>query len=260
MGGPTGGAGDGEDGGEEVGGDAEAVVDGGGVEVHVGFEAFLFAHDFGDAFGHFDPLGFAEFIGEFDGHAAEVGGPGVEDLIDAVPDAHDLFFALEFSGDVFIDFFFVADFEEHIDHAFIGAAVEGAFEGADGGSDGGVEIGECRDGDASGEGGGIHAVVGVDDVGDVECFGGVGSGFFSRGEPEEVGGFGKVFADFGEVFTLAGAVVVGDDERNFRADRHGAFLIEFRILVFAALVVGAEHGDGGAKDVHGGTVFWSDIG
>ena len=73
MTGPARHAGDGKDGGEEVRGDAHAVVDRGGVEIDVGVEVLFLFDDFGDAVAHLDPLGFAYFLGELDRHGLEMG-------------------------------------------------------------------------------------------------------------------------------------------------------------------------------------------
>ncbi len=255
LGGPAGGAADGEDGGEEVGGDAEAVVDCGAVEIDVGVEAFAFAHDLGDAFAHADPLGFAEFLGELDGHFLEVRGAWVEDLVDAVADAHDFFLFGEPFFDPWIDVGFLTDFLEHVDDALVGSAVEWAFESADGAGDGGVHVAEGGDGDACGERAGVHAVVGVEDVGDVERAGGFCAGFFACDEPEEAAGLAEVGADGGH--GVAGAVVVvgGDDEGDLGADGEGAFFVEGAVLIVAAAVEDSEEGDPGAEDVHGGSVL-----
>jgi hypothetical protein len=57
---------------------------------------------------------------------------------------------------------------KHVDDAFIGAAVQRALQRADGGGDGGVHVAQGGGDDAGGEGGGVEAVLGVEDVGDVE--------------------------------------------------------------------------------------------
>ena len=255
--GPTGGPSDGEDGSEEVGGNFQRVVNGGGVEIDVGVEAFLLAHEFGDALGHLDPLWLTEFFGEFDGHFLKVGGAGIEGLVDAVADAHDLFFVREAVFDEGVDFIEGANFFEHLDDSFVGAAVEGAFEGADGRGDRGVKIGEGGDGDAGREGGGVHAVVGVDNVGDVEGFDGGCAGLLAVHEVEEVGGFGEIVADGGKVFALAGAVEVGDDHWDLRTDGEGDLAVGVLVGLtgLGALVVEAKHGDAGADDVHGVGIF-----
>ena len=111
MRGPAGGAADGEDGSEEIGGDAEAVVDSGAVEIDVGVQFLLLTHDGGDALAHADPFGLAEFFGELDGHFLEVRGAGVEDFVDAVADAHDLFLFGHFAGNPRVDFVFLANFQ-----------------------------------------------------------------------------------------------------------------------------------------------------
>ena len=61
-----------------------------------------------------------------------------------------------------------ADLLEHVDDAFIGAAVQRALERADGGADRGIHVAERRGDDARGEGAGVEAVLGVQHVGHVE--------------------------------------------------------------------------------------------
>ena len=61
-----------------------------------------------------------------------------------------------------------ADFFEHVDDAFVGAAVQRPFERADGGADRRVHVAERRGDDTGGEGRGIEPVLGVQDVGHVE--------------------------------------------------------------------------------------------
>ena len=50
----------------------------------------------------------------------------VERLVNAVADAHDFLFLRQLFLDVGVDFVFAADFLQHVDDAFIRAAVERA--------------------------------------------------------------------------------------------------------------------------------------
>jgi hypothetical protein len=125
--------------------------------------------------------------------------------------------------DVGVDLVEAADLLEHVDDAFVGAAVERALEGADGGGDRGVDVRERRDGDAGGEGGGVHAVIGMEDVGDVEGAGRVLARFLAGDEVEEMGGLGEVGAHRHQVEALAEAVEVGHHHAawSHRSPWHG---------------------------------------
>ena len=73
----------------------------------------------------------------------------VEHFVNAVADAHDLLLLRERFLDPGIDFVERADFLEHVDDAFVGAAVQRAFERADGGADRGIHVAERRGHDAA---------------------------------------------------------------------------------------------------------------
>ena len=255
VGGPAAHPRDGEDGGEEIGGDAEGIVDGSAIEIDIGVEAFLFLHDGGDAFAHLDPFGVTEFVAELDGHGFEVGGARVEDFVDAVSDAHDFFLLGEGVIDPLVDLIEGADFLEHVNDAFVGAAVEGAFEGTDGGADGGIHIAEGAGDHATGESAGVEAVFGVEDVGDVESLDGFGAWFLAGHEPEEVGGFAEIFANGGEGLAGPGAMKISGDDADLgdEFDGNGLAIRHFEIVPTSG--VAAEHADGGAHDIDGGGGF-----
>ena len=63
-------------------------------------------------------------------------------------DAHDFLFLRERVLHPGVHFVLAADFLEHVDDAFIRAAVQRAFERADGAGDGGIHVAQRRDGDA----------------------------------------------------------------------------------------------------------------
>ena len=56
-----------------------------------------------------------------------------------------------------------ADLVHHVHDRFVGAAVQRALKRADGGGDGTVEVGKRGGDHAAGEGGGVEAVLGVQD-------------------------------------------------------------------------------------------------
>ena len=142
---PAGATGDREDGSEEVGRQAERVVNRRGVEIDIRIEPFALLHDLRNLLAHADPFRLAELVAECHSHRTEVRGAGVERFVDAVPDAHDFFLLDELVFDPGLHIFLVADLLEHVDDAFVGAAVERAFEGADGGSNRGIHIRQSGD-------------------------------------------------------------------------------------------------------------------
>ena len=252
VGDPAGGAGDGKDGGEEVGGDVEVVVDGGGVEIDVGFEAFGASDDFFDGDGHFVPLFLVGEFAELAGHFAEVLGAGVAVFVDGVAEAHDFFFGFELVANVGVDAVGVADLVEHFHDLFVGAAVEGALEGADGGDDGGVHVSQRGGGDAGGEGGSVELVIGVEDEGLVEGADAEGIGDGAAEHVEEVAGEGEVGAWWDGVAVVADAVVGGDGGGDLALDADGFAGVGGVGHVFGFGVEGGESGDGGAEAFHGG--------
>uniref|UniRef100_E6QM64 Uncharacterized protein n=1 Tax=mine drainage metagenome TaxID=410659 RepID=E6QM64_9ZZZZ len=173
VGGPACDAAHREDGGEEIDIDAERGVGGGGVEIDVCVEV-LFGVDVQlDLPGPVKPFGDARVFGELLAHATEMGGARVFGLVDAVSEAGDFFLVGEHLFDVLDGVSAsLVDGEEHTHDGFVCPAVERAFEGADCAGDGGVNVRERGGDDASGEGGGIQLVVGVEDEGDVEGSGG----------------------------------------------------------------------------------------
>src|SRR6266699_6847479 len=55
---------DGKDRREQVGRNAERVIDRGGIEIDVGVEVLLLEHEFGNPFAHLNPFWFAELRAE----------------------------------------------------------------------------------------------------------------------------------------------------------------------------------------------------
>ena len=115
-----------------------------------------------------------------------------------------------------------ADFLEHMDDRLVGAAVQRAFQRANGGGDRRVDVGKRGDGDQRGEGRGVEAVVGMEDVGEVEGLDRFGTGRFAGEEIEEMGRFIEVGADGRKGLALARAMEVGDDDADFGRQRDGA--------------------------------------
>ena len=247
---PSCGAGDGEDGREHVRRDTEGVIDRRGVEIHVGVQAFLFLHHARDALAHANPFSFAELLGEFHGHGAEVRCARVEHFVNAMADAHDFLFLRECVVEPCVHFVLAADFLEHVDDTLVRAAVQRTFERADGAGDGGIHVAQRGDGDACAERRGVHAVVGVQDVGDIECLFHVGARCFAIQQVEKVCGLAEVFADRRQVLAHPRAVVICGNDSDACGDAHGALAVAIHGRVVHVRVVNAEHRDSGADDVH----------
>ena len=175
----------------------------------------------------------------------------VERLVNAMADAHDLLLLRQLLLDVGIDFVFAPDFLEHVDHAFVRAAVQRPFQGADRERDRGVEVGQRRDGDARAEGRGVHAVIGVQHKRDIERVARFLRLRLAVDQIEEMLRLGQIVAHRRERFALAGAMKIGGDHADLRRDAAGAALVDLarRFLVHLR-VVKTEHGDGGPHDVH----------
>ena len=113
-------------------GNAERIINRGGIEIDVGVEVFLSEHDFGDAVAHLNPFGLAQFRAQDLRHPLEMRRARIERFVNAMADAHDLFLLREAFVDVGVHLVERADFLEHLDHAFVRAAMQRAFQRADG--------------------------------------------------------------------------------------------------------------------------------
>ena len=211
VGGPAGRAGDGEDRREQVGRNAEGIIDGGGIEIDVGLKVLLLEHDFGDALAHLNPLWLADLRAENLSHALEVRRARVEGLVNPMANAHDFLPLRQRVGDVGIDAVERADFLQHFDDPLVGAAVERPLQGADRAGDGRIHVAQRRDGHAGAEGGGVHAVVGVQHVTHVQRVDFLLRGLFAVDEVEEIGRFAQGRIGREQALALTVAVKIGGD-------------------------------------------------
>ena len=88
-------------------------------------------------------------------------------------DAHDLLFLRQLLLDVGIDVFLIANLLQHLNDAFVRAAVQRPFQRADRRSDGGIKVAQRRNCYPGAKGRCVHPVIGVQDEGDIErvgCF------------------------------------------------------------------------------------------
>lgn len=142
----------------------------------------------------------------------------IEHFVNPVTDTHDFFLTLKFPFDEGVDFIEVADVLEHVDYAFVGAAVEGAFQGSDGSGDRRIHVGKGGNSDASGEGGGVHTVVGMEDEGNIEDARRGVAGDLTVNEIKEMLSLTEIGAVGREFESVTEAMVGGDDDCGFRAE------------------------------------------
>src|ERR671910_701663 len=248
VGGPAGHASGGEQGGVEVGGEAEGGVDRCGVEVDVGVE-LLGLHDrLLDPHRGVEPAGLAEVAAEALGDVVEDGRPGVPGLVDAVAEAHHLLLAAQLLADPLRGPVGGADLVEHLPDLGDGPAVQRALEGGDGGGGRGVHVGQGGRGDPAGEGGGVQGVVGVQDQDDVEVAGDLGVGLLAGQGVEEVGRDAEVVAGLDRVRAGPQPLVGGDDLGGLGHQPVGLAEVGLRRPV----VVGVEGGRGRHRRPQGG--------
>ena len=163
--------------------------------------------------------------------------------------AEDFFLACQLVVDVSLHVVLVADLLEHLDDGLVGTAVQRSLEGTDGGGDGGVHIRQGGGRDACGEGGRVHAVVRVQNVGHIENVRLTGVRLLTLQQPQEVRGLVQIRADGRQVQPLANAVVVGGHHRQLRDEGEPDLLHLAGVL--RAVVIHTEHGDGRAQGAHG---------
>jgi hypothetical protein len=141
---------------------AEGVVDAGCRPVEIGLQALGREHQ------PFDPLGqildrlAIRAPHHLAAHPAEQLGADVAILVDAVAESHHHLFGGELLVHPGLGPIGRADVREHFQHLLVGAAVQRALEGSDGGRNSGMHVGAGGDDRASGEGGGIELMLGVE--------------------------------------------------------------------------------------------------
>ncbi len=101
---------------------------------------FCGLHELLDLSGHLVPFGVRR-LAEVVRHPAQVRGPRIFGVIDAVAKAGNLFLLFEHGPDVGDRVFaFLIDLEKQPHHGFVGSAVQRALQGADGPGHGRVHI------------------------------------------------------------------------------------------------------------------------
>ena len=248
---PTGTARDGENRREKIRRDPERIVNRGGIEIDVRVQIFLFLHQLCDSLRHPDPFRVAELLTQLYRHALQMRRARVERFVNAMADAHDFFLLLELPLHVGVDFVLAPDFLQHVDHALVRAAVQRTFQGANGRGDGGVKIAQRGDGDAGTESGGVHAMVGVQDKGNIKRVARFLRLRLAIDQIKEMLRFGQVVAHRRQGFALARAMKIRRDDADLGRDTaRPAFVDLARGLLLHLGIVETEHGNGGAHDIH----------
>jgi hypothetical protein len=180
-------------------------------------EAHLLGQVLLDGAGVLEPGGVAVGRAEVLELVLEDDRAGVLGPVDAVAPAGDPGVLLDLLFDP-LAWFEVAlvEFLEGLHYLLVGAAVERPREGPDAAGDRGVDVRERGGDHHGGEGGGVEAVVGVEDQRHVEGLGGDVVGLLARQHVEEVGGVAEVPARLERVVAAAEAVVVGQQGGNLR--------------------------------------------
>ena len=181
---------------------------------------------------------------------AHGGDAGVAVLVDAVAEAHDLPLGGECVGEPGLCVVGDGDLVEHVHHRLVGAAVQRSFERADRGGDGAVGVGQGGGDDAGGEGGGVEAVLGVQDQRGLERGDDLRLGDLAEGHVEEVGGEAEVVAGRDRAQAVAAPLVQGDDRGQHREQPQRLGVRGGGGVVAGGGVGGAEQADGGAQGVH----------
>src|SRR6185437_14883831 len=242
---PTDDASNGEDRREQVARDADAQVDAARVEIDVRIDA-LGAEDAGSNALHFEgqliqlrPPHLDEgILGQF----LQNRGARIFDLVDAMPQAHDLLFVSDGVVETGTDVVGRTDLVEHVQHLFVGAAVQRAGERADGGTDHRIGIGQRRAGDAAAERRGVHRVFGVQNQASVEYLAD-GRRWLLLGEHViEVRGVAEVIAWHDRGVAMPEAMKGGDDGGQLGDEPHDRIPVALLVVYIAGRV---EHAQGG---------------
>lgn len=151
----------GKHGGEEICGNAHAVVERGGIEIYIRMQILFIFHHIVNFNAHIEKVGLAHFLAQFLRHLAQDLGTRIAVLIDSMTKTHNLFFALQRLLKPAFHLGRIGDSLKHAHYLLIGAAVEGAFQGTYRASDRGVNIGARGSSHPRREGGGVHRVIGM---------------------------------------------------------------------------------------------------
>lgn len=189
------------------------------------------------------------------GHALEVRGARVEHFVHAVTDAHDLALLSQAVGHVGIDLIERTDLLEHLDDPLVGPAMERALEGADGCGDRRIHVTERGDGDPGAEGGGVHAMVGMQHVAHINGALLFNGGLLTIDHPEEISGFAQSGIGRDERQPLARAVEIGRNDRNLSDEAQGLAALGIHVVIVGGGVVAAQSTHAGADGVHRGQSF-----
>ena len=176
-------------------------------------------------------------------------GAGIQHAVHAVAHAHDFFLPRQLVLNVGVHPVLRAYFLEHFNHALIGAPMKRPLQRADGRGDGGIHVRKRGDADARRKGGGIHAVVCVQNVGYLQNMGFILIRFLTLQQPQEMFRLAQVLPNGGKLQTLAQTVVIRHHHGNLGYEAEAYFLQLPGIL--RPVVIHAEHGNSRPEGGHG---------
>src|SRR5262249_18539965 len=135
----------------------------------------------------------------------------IEDLVYSMPNPHDLFLLTQGALNICVNLVQAANFLKHVNDAFVRSAVKRTLQSCDSSGDSRVNIGQRRDCNPGTEGRGIHPVLGVQNVSEIQglCL------FLRRDFPiqqiEKMSGLAKILPYRWKLQSVSGAMKVGHD-------------------------------------------------
>ncbi|MPM32091.1 hypothetical protein SDC9_78650 [bioreactor metagenome] len=265
LGDPAGQPADGEQHGEHLHREAHRLVDQAGVEVDVRVELARDEVVVGQR-GLLELLGDGEQflvavrggVGDLVGVALDDRGAGVEVLVDAVAEAHQLdagLLGLDLLEVVLGGDALVPDRREHLQHGLVGAAVQRAGQGVHAGGDRDVEVGLRGADQPDGRGGAVLLVVGVQHEQGVQALGDdvlelVLLGRGAEGHPDEVLHVGQPVLRVHEGLALRVLVRVRGQRGDLGEELAGGDLHVLGVETDMPAVEGRQRADAGRQHRH----------
>ena len=257
MGGPAGGAADGEHGGEQLRGNIDGVEDDRGIQLDVGVEVaagLQLGQDLDRRFlhgaGEVEEGAVARVAGHLLHGITQDRGAGVAHLVDAVAEAHDPAPMLQLAADVGFRLVRRADRLEHVEDRARDAAMAGTFEGGDRRRLRRDHVRAGGDHTAGREGGGVQAVLADGDEVGVQQIDPVGLGLPALQHVEET--LGQAVLRFGrdDLPAVVQPPGLGDQRRHLRLQARGAPLVRGDVRIVQIRVPDGEHRRAHPQDVH----------
>ena len=174
----------------------------------------------------------------------------VKHLVDPVADAHDFAFVGQFTFNKGVHFVDTANLLQHLDHPFIGTSVEGPLQRSNGGGDRRVHVAQRGDGHPRTEGGGVHAMVGMQHVTDIHRVGHFDRRTDPVDHPKKIGCFTQLGVGCHQRQALSGAMEIGRQDRNLGDQSKGLPPLGVHGVVVRRGIVASQGTHAGPQGVH----------